>query len=91
MFPVLWVASKLDMWRLDALHCPKEVPWELVNGHRLQCIKNHGKTPEALANLRGLSPRELLAVITDRALEAVALLPIADVVSELRRLAYFNG
>ncbi len=42
------------------------VPWGLIANHRDQCIRNHGQTPERLAERGGLSPSEMVAIIEDR-------------------------
>jgi lambda repressor-like predicted transcriptional regulator len=42
------------------------VPWEIVEPHREQAMRNHYQTLERLAERGGLSVDELAAVLEDR-------------------------
>lgn len=64
-FPVLWQGSRELMQELDQLGCPRSVPWSLVEPHARQAHANHGQSLETLAARHGLSPLELIAVLTD--------------------------
>lgn len=47
-------------------HCPRSLPFDLVEPHRAQAMKNHSQTLERLAERGGLSIAELFAVLHDR-------------------------
>lgn len=49
----------------------QSVPWEAVEAHREQAVKNHGQTLECLAERGGLSWKELYYVLTDSPLPCV--------------------
>jgi hypothetical protein len=64
-FPVL--ASHDERPRLEALGCPKYVPWSLLAPHEQRALRNHGgQTLKRLAERGGLGPEEMLAIIEDR-------------------------
>lgn len=42
------------------------IPWDLLEPHELQALRNHDQTLDRLAERGGLSAREALAVIEDR-------------------------
>lgn len=55
------------------IHGPRTVPWAIVAPFQDRAMKNHGgQTLERLAERGGLSPRELLLVLTDRPLHDFA-------------------
>lgn len=58
-FPILFSPS-------DKRHKNEFIPWEIIETHREQAIKNHGQTLERLAERGGLSYRELYAVLNDK-------------------------
>jgi len=62
-FPVLWQGTRDLMRRLEALGCPRAVPWAFIADHGVQCFQNHDQSPEVLASRGGLAPEEMLAVI----------------------------
>lgn len=66
LFPVLWQGDKGYIQTLRDLGCPRDVPWDFVADHRERCLKNHGQTPERLAERGGLAPCEMVAVILER-------------------------
>lgn len=51
----------LRSWRRDypALDMPSDVPWGPVAACARQLMRNHGQTPDELAQRGGLDPREL--------------------------------
>ena len=61
MFPIL--ASQREV-----LHGPRSIPWCIVAPFEARARTSHGQTLERLAERGGLSPRELLLVLTDRPL-----------------------
>jgi hypothetical protein len=71
-FPVLWQSLTLDEKALmQEIGCPKVVPWDFVEPHREQAKRNHAQTLERLAQRGGLSPSELVAVVTGEGLQSV--------------------
>lgn len=64
-FPVLWQYT--DTHELEARCCPRFVPWSFVAPHEAQALANHGQTLRRLAARGGLSPAELLAVVSGKA------------------------
>jgi len=64
-FPVLWHGTRKHRKLLDALHCPTAILWDHIESHRKQAMRNHDQTLERLAERGGLSPQELVAVLTD--------------------------
>lgn len=65
-FPVLWQGGRVVTRKLEALECPRSVPWAFVADHAAQCDRNHSQSPETLAERGGLAPCELVAVVEDR-------------------------
>ena len=65
-FPVLWPPGRKVEAALREAGCPHYVPWNLVAAHEDQAITNHGQTVQRLAERGGMSPLELVAVLTDR-------------------------
>ena len=63
MFPVLWQGDRKYFARLKELACPHSVPWDFIAEHADGCQRNHGQTPERLAERGGLSPAEIVAVV----------------------------
>jgi len=62
------------------------VPFQLVDDHCAQCMRNHGQTPQRLAQRGGLDPWELLAVVTDRSWREVMAMSAPAVSLELNAL-----
>jgi hypothetical protein len=60
-FPLLF---PIQLFLYEGFGLPPFVAWELVRPHDRQAIENHGQTLARLAERAGLSPKELLAVIT---------------------------
>lgn len=50
---------------------PQSIPWELIEPHREQAMKNHHQSLEELDRRGGLSVDELFAVLQDRRWEVV--------------------
>ena len=64
-FPILFGGLRArDVY--EGFGCPSDVPWGLVETNAKQCERNHGQTPERLAERGGLHPVELVAVIEGR-------------------------
>ncbi len=85
-FPVLWHDhSRDEVAKLRELGCPKVVPWDFVAPHEDQATRNHSQTLKRLAQRGGLSPAELVAVVTGQGLDA-DLGSDTDKVPELLRL-----
>jgi len=50
----------------DKIECPiKLIPWDFIESHERQAIRNHSQTLETLNRRGGLSPKELFAVKHD--------------------------
>ena len=64
---------------------PQSVPWSLVAPHEAQAKANHYQTLERLAERGGLSPLEMLAVITDRDYDEVSKLDPDEAVTLIMR------
>ncbi len=61
-FPVL--LSDSDRRLFD--DCPDSIPWEKLEPHTWQALKNHGQSLARLAERGGLEPSELVAVFERR-------------------------
>lgn len=61
-FPILLT---IPSWKAYRDRCPKSIPWELIEPHREQAMKNHYQTLERLAQRGGLDPIELKSVLQD--------------------------
>lgn len=61
------------------IDCPRAVPWSAIAPHEQRAQLNHGQSLERLAERGGLSPKEFVAVISDR--------PIRDVLAMSDELA----
>jgi len=85
-FPVLWQGSPFVMGELADIGCPRNVPWSLVEPHENQARRNHSQTLTRLAERGGLSPQELIAVLTDKPLKDTYRLTNAFAVSVLLRI-----
>jgi hypothetical protein len=62
-FPVLWQGTRDLMRRLEALGCPRAVPWAFIAERSAECLRYHDQTPERLAERGGLAPEEILVVL----------------------------
>lgn len=82
-FPILWHWRRETRAELEALGCPRSVPWNLVAPHEEQAHRNHGQTLGRLAARGGLSPAELVAVLEDRPFRYMSN---KEVVEDLLRL-----
>lgn len=60
-FPILLSAEE----RAEHPDWPQCVPFEVVGRHAEQCRINHGQSPMQIAELGGLAPGELFAVLND--------------------------
>lgn len=68
-FPVLWQSlTHAERYRMQQRGCPRTVPWSFVEPHRAQAKRNHDQTLERLAQRGGLSPAEIVALVTGRPL-----------------------
>jgi hypothetical protein len=85
-FPVLWQGSPFVMRELADLGCPRNVPWSLVESHEHQARRNHSHTLTTLAERGGLSPQELIAVLTDKSWKDTYRLTNTVAVSVLLRI-----
>jgi hypothetical protein len=89
VFPILWpFIRSAEGLVMEALRCPREVPWDFVASHHVRCLLNHGQTVERLAERGGLSPHEMLAVVTDRPYQEVANLTFGGAVMELKSVLH---
>lgn len=79
-FPVLWSESRANCRLLEALGCPKSVPWRLLAPHESQALRNHDQTLQRLAERGGLCPSEMVAIIEDRRWHCMT---IEDAVAQL--------
>ena len=52
-------------WHSEGAKQPEWIPWELLEPHEEQAIKNHDQTLEQLAARGGLDPCEAVAIIED--------------------------
>lgn len=62
-FPILRSGNN---WK-EFPHCPKSIPWSLVEAHKEQAVANHYQSLERLAARGGLSPKELWFILRDSA------------------------
>lgn len=61
------------------LDCPRSVPWDVIVPHESQAKRNHGgQSLERLAERGGLSPREFVAVVTNRSYREIERLNTTD-------------
>jgi hypothetical protein len=66
---------------------PVTIPFKLIAPHEAQAQANHGgQTLERLAERGGLSPKELLAVLTDQPYAAVANVHPDDAITQILRM-----
>lgn len=84
-FPVL-ASTHRERAALEALGCPRSVPWSFVAPHEAQALENHEQTLERLAQRGGLSPSELVAVVRGEGLRVVMRRRDADAVPLLLEL-----
>ncbi len=70
---------------------PRGVPFRLVDAHAIRCLRNHDQSPQRLAERGGLSPAELLAVLTDQHWKETIKMPAADVLSHLSAILQPNN
>ena len=82
-FPVLWPWRDEERKTCDALGCPRDISWALVETHDLQARKNHAQSLTRLAERAGLDPCELVAVLEDRPFRSI---PLGDAVRRLLEL-----
>jgi hypothetical protein len=85
-FPVLLQENRTLEREIYAMGCPKSVPWDFIASHREQCHKNHDQSPERLAERGGLSPQEMIAVVTGQRMWDVVRLSYKVAIPELLRL-----
>jgi hypothetical protein len=62
MFPVLWQGDRVYRAALTTLHCPRAVPWGMIEIRADACRRIHDQTPQRLVERGGLSPEEILAL-----------------------------
>lgn len=85
-FPILWPYDRAAIAAYEIAGCPRYVAWSALESHEEQAKRNHGQTLEELAARGGLSPREAVAVLTDRRWAEVARMPEDVAILELLRL-----
>jgi len=68
MFPVLghadWNRFKARQWPRFP-DCPPAIPWDVLEPHEPQALRNHSQTLKRLAERGGLCPLEISAVMHD--------------------------
>ncbi len=70
-FRVLWQCCRHEVSEMRQLGCPRRVPWDFVEPHEAQVRHNHDQTLARLHERGGLSPAEIVAVVTGRGLSFV--------------------
>lgn len=90
-FPVLWPWDRERHAQLVALGCPRSVPWSLVAPHERQARANHSQSLERLAERGGLSPSELVAVLSGESLTYAIGRPATETVPLLLALLSEEG
>ena len=78
-FPVL--LSHMERSKFD--DCPESIPWELVEPHTWQALKNHGQSIARLAERGGLDPSELVAIFERRPWRKMTM---RDAVNRLKQM-----
>jgi hypothetical protein len=78
-FPV-FLGDQRSIWP----DLPDSIPWELIAPHERQANLNHGQPLETLALMGGLSPYELLAVLSDQPFWRCMLPEPATVVAKVK-------
>ena len=63
---------------------PDSIPWEVIAPHERQANVNHGQSLETLARRGGLSPYELLAVLSDQPFWLCMLPEPATVIAKVK-------
>ena len=63
-FPVLYGTREDGLVRDETNFF--SVPWDFIQSHEQQAIRNHSQNLETLARRGGLDPREMLAVIENQ-------------------------
>jgi len=61
----------------------RTVPMPWVEEHKEQCVFNHGQAPERLNERGGLSPQELLAVVSDKPFDDFKELTVVEAMNQL--------
>lgn len=84
-FPVLWQGSPF-VRELADLGFPRTIPWDLVAPHENRALTNHSQSLTRLAERGGLSPQELIAVLTDKHWKETYTLTNAFAVAVLLRI-----
>lgn len=85
-FPVLWPYRREEIKKLTDLGCPRVVPWDFVEPHEEQALRNHDQTVQRLAERGGLGVAEMVGVVTGRGLGWVFRQHDEDQVEELLKL-----
>jgi len=78
-FPVLLGAQR-SIWP----GLPDSIPWEVIAPHEQQANLNHGQPLATLAKMGGLSPYELLAVLSDQPFWRCMLPEPATVIAKVK-------
>lgn len=81
-FPILMTVTM----RRDYPDMPTSVPWDLVRPHEQRAVSNHNQNLRRLAERGGLSPEELLCLLTDAPLAWRVVRSPATIMAELRKL-----
>lgn len=85
-FPIIEPYGPLERKQHGDFRIPRWIRWSLIEPHREQARLNHGQTLERLAELGGLCPHELVAVLTDNPYRKVQALTLQTICLLLRRI-----
>ncbi len=87
LFPVLWQGwDRNEVRKFKELGCPRNVPWYLVAPHENRAWLNHGQTLKRLSERGGLSPKEMVCLLTDNSLRLCWELTEEGAIRQLLRL-----
>lgn len=67
VFPILWSYGIKTQRTLEALGCPRHIPWAMIELHGKQAYLNHSQSLERLAERGGLGVNEVVAVLEGKA------------------------
>lgn len=85
-FPVMWPLLRVTEEVYERLGCPRTIPWEVIAPHEAQAKKNHNQDLNTLARRHGMTPQELVAVLTDRYWGELVFMPHDEAIEELKRI-----
>jgi hypothetical protein len=74
-FPILGLTSGREQEMIDAAgyNDLRRIPWDMIEPHEPQALKNHDQSLKTLASRQGLSACEMLAVLEDRPWKSIEL------------------